>query len=132
MAKYSYVDLTIELGDTAEHDISKYVTSINGWNVENILEEVTGAGESTDRWAAIGFDQKNEVELTGPYDTATNGLVDIIDGWADKTAAKKLKLTFGGTDDVQVDVLLHRAQRNPARGQFHEFVVTLRPTGAIT
>ncbi len=134
MTKYSYVDLEIKLGDTSPptDDISKYVTSINGWNVENVVEEVTGAGESTDRWAAIGFDQKSEVELTGPYDDDSDGLVHIIKNWGDKTETKNLKLAFSPTDSIEVEVLLHRAQRNPARGQFHEFVVTLRPTGAIT
>ena len=135
MAKASFVDLKIELdnGSGSLKDISRFVTSINGWNVERILEEITGAGDATDRWAAIGFLQKNEVELTGPYDDEADGLVALTKSW-DDDSERTLKLTFDAaeSDSAQVEVLLTKVQRNPARGQFHSYVVTLRPTGDIT
>ncbi len=134
MGKESYVDLKIELDDSqgAAKDISKYVTSLNGWNVERLLEEVTGAGESTDRWGAIGFLQKSEVELTGPYDDTADGLVAITKGWNDDSE-RTLTITFDGAeaDSATVECLLNRIQRNPARGAFHTYVVTLRPTGSV-
>ena len=136
MPSYSYTALTIELDDDggSPQDISQYVTQINGWNVERLLEDVTGAGDDTDRWTALGFQQKNPVMLTGPYNDAADGLVDIVNQWTDDTE-RTLTLTFDSptaADVVNVECLLNRVQRNPARGRLTEFIVTLRPTGPIT
>jgi hypothetical protein len=135
MGKESYVNLKIELDDDGgvAQDISQYVTSINGWNVERLLEDITGAGEDTDKWGAIGFEQKNEVELTGPYNDASDGLVALTKGWNDDSE-RTLTLTFDDaeSDSKTVEVLLSRIQRNPARGAFHTYIVSLRPTGDVT
>lgn len=136
MAKFAYPDLKIELDNAtpALQDISAYVTAINGWTKERIVEEITGAGDANDRHADIGFLQKNEVELTGPYDNTADGLLDIVKNWTDGSE-RTLQLTFDGATaaDVEtVECLLVRVQRNPTRGGFTQVVVTLRPTGAIT
>lgn len=136
MTQRSFKDLKIELDTSGAvlTDISQYVTGINGWSKERLLEEVTGAGETTDRWKPLGFLQKGEIELTGPYDDAAGGLVALTKDWSDD-AERTLQLTFDGAtaaDVESMEVLLQQVQRNPARGQLHEYVVTLRPTGAVT
>ena len=136
MGKFAYPDLKIELdkaGDTLQ-DISAYVTEINGWTKERIIEEITGAGDAVDRHADIGFLQKSEVVLTGPYDDTVDKLLDIVKAWNDGTE-RTLQLTFDeGTDaDVEtVECLLKSVARNPTRGGFTQVVVTLQPTGAIS
>ena len=136
MAKFAFPDLKIELDNSGGslQDISAYVKTINGWNKERIVEEITGAGDNDDRWAGIGFLQKNEVELAGEYDNTTDGLLDIAKNWSDDSL-RTLQLTFDGATALDVEVvecLLARVQRNPSRGAFTQVVVTLRPTGAIT
>ena len=136
MANFAFPDLKVELDDGVPtlRDISQFVTAINGYSKERIVEEVTGAGDSTDRWKGIGFEAKAEIELSGPYDDTANGMLAITKGWNDDSE-RTLKLTFDGATALDVEIvecLLKRAQRNPARGQFHQYIVTLQPTGAIT
>lgn len=137
MPQYSYPELKIELDTTtggALVDISKYVTSINGWSKERLAEELTGAGESTDRWGDVGFTMKGEVVLTGPYDDTAAGLVVVTRAWNDGLE-RTLQLTFdvGVAADVEtVECLLIKVERNPKRGGMTEWVATLRPTGAVT
>ncbi len=137
MPLYAYKDLKIELDGTdggALQNISAYVTSINGWSKEKLLEELTAAGDTTDRWGALGFTQKSDVVLTGPYDSTANSLLAIANTWT-TDVTRTLRLTFDGAGalDVQnVECLLAKFERNPKRGAFHEVVVTMKPTGAIT
>lgn len=137
MPQFSYPELKIELDQSdggALTDVSKYVTEINGWTKERLLEELTGAGEATDRWGDVAFLQKSEVVLTGPYDDTALSLVAITRGWS-TGAERSLRLTFdvGVAADVQnVECLLSKVERKPSRGKMTQWVVTLRPTGAIT
>jgi len=133
MTKASFVDLTIQLDDAVgtPQDISAYVTSINGWSKERIIEEVTAAGDADDAWAGIGFLQKSEIVLTGSYDDTEDGLIELCEAWDDDTE-RTLTLTFVSGTTATVECLLKQTQINPSRGVFHAYIATLRPTGAIT
>ena len=136
MALFSFQDLKIEL-DVSEGgglgDISAYVTELTGWTKDAVHEEITSAGDAADRWAYIGLIKKNEITLTGPYDDTANKLVAITKGGLGET--RTLQITFDeGTDaDVEtVETIVTKVERNPQRDQFHQYSVTLRPTGAIS
>ena len=135
MGLEGFPDLTIELDASvggALADISAYVTEIGDYTVEQLLEELSAAGDATDRWAAVGFEQKSEITLSGPYDDQANSLVAItLDG---EGGLRTLKLTFdsGATDTRQVECLIKSTSRAPSRGAFQTYPVTLRPTGAVT
>ena len=134
MGLEGFPDLTIELDNAGDQlkDISAYVTEINGYSVEQILEELSSAGDATDRWAAVGFEQKAEITLAGPYDDQADSLVAItLDG---EGITRTLKLTFdAGTTDVrQVECIIRTSGRNPSRGAFTKYELVLRPTGAVT
>ncbi len=137
MALHGFPALKIELEPTVgagtETDISAYVTEINGFTVEQILEELSSAGDATDRWGIVGFEQKSEIVLSGPYDDTATGLVGLT---MDKEGElRNLKLTFddpGAADTREVDCLIRTTERSPSRGAFHKYTVTFRPTGAIT
>lgn len=130
-----FPDLKIEIDNTvagALTDISAYVTTINGYTVEQILEELSSAGDATDRWAAVGFEQKSEIVLAGPYDDQANSLVALtLDGEGE---VRTLKLTFdvAAADTREVETIIRQTSRNPSRGAFHQYELTLRPTGAVT
>ena len=136
MAKFGYPKLTIELDKTeggALEDISNYVTSINGYEVEAILQDITGAGLTDDAWAYVGFLQKSPIVLSGPYDNTADKLVAATMDKEGET--RTLKLTFDtgvDADTRQVETIINKTGRFPERGKFHEYVLTLRPTGAVT
>jgi hypothetical protein len=132
MAVHGYPNLIISLDGNV---ISGYVTAISGWNVERITEEITGAGDSTDKWAALGFLMKNPVTLSGPFNDVTDGLVDTVESWADDGSEVALVLTFDGVTAAHVatvNVLKGTVNIAPSRGALTQYEVTLRPTGAIT
>ena len=130
-----FPDLKIEIDASvggALVDISAYVTEINSYTVEQILEELTSAGDATDRWDAVGFEQKSEITLSGPYDDQANSLVTLT---LDKEGElRTFKLTFdtGASDTRQVECLIKSTERAPSRGAFHKYTIVLRPTGAVT
>ena len=134
MGLEGFPDLKIELDNAADalKDISAYVTEINGYSVEQILEELSAAGDATDRWAAVGFEQKSEITLAGPYDDQADSLVAItLDG---EGSTRTLKLTFDAavSDVRQVECIIRTSGRNPSRGAFTKYELVLRPTGAVT
>ncbi len=135
MALFGYPDLKIELDDTGStaKDISSVVTSINGYTKEAIIEEITGAGDAVDIWAAIGLVKKSEIVLAGPYDDTTDKMVNITKGALGDT--RTLKLTFDGVTAADVEIvecIIKQISRNPARDALTQYEVTLQPTGAIT
>lgn len=136
MALQGYPDLKIEIDASvggALTDISAYVTAINGYTVEQILEEISAAGDATDRWAAVGFEQKQEITISGPYDDQANSLVALtIDGEGE---LRSFKLTFddpGASDTREVECLIKSTTRSPSRGAFTGYEIVLRPTGAVS
>ncbi len=136
MALQGFPALKIEIDASvggALTDISAYVTEINGYTIEQVLEELTSAGDASDRWAAVGFEQKSEIVLTGPYDDQANSLVNLtLNG---EGQLRSFKLTFddpGASDTREVECLIRMTSRNPSRGAFHAYVLTLRPTGAVS
>ena len=133
MGLEGFPDLKIELDNASDalKDISAYVTEINGYSIEQILEELSAAGDATDRWGVVGFEQKSEITLSGPYDDQTDSLVKItLDG---EGSTRTLKLTFddGATDTRQVECIIRTSGRAPSRGAFTKYEIVLRPTGAV-
>jgi hypothetical protein len=138
MARFGFPDLKIEL-DVAVGgllgDISAFVTEINGYSVEAVLEEVTAANDKDDAWAKVGITRKGEIVLTGPYDDTASKLVAITKATSALGEQRTLKLTFDGAtvlDVKNVETLIQKVERNPKRDALHAYSVTLRPTGAIT
>lgn len=138
MGLFGFPDLKIELDDNTGgtlQDISAYVTEISGWSKEQIIQEITAAGDSDDRWANVGITRKGEIVLTGPYDDTANKLVDITKVASDLGQTRTLQLTFDGATaaDVEtVEAIIMKVERNPSRDALHNYSVTLRPTGAVT
>ena len=138
MALFGFPDLKIQMDIStggALGDMSAYVTEISGYSKEAILQEITAAGDSDDKWAWTNLIKKGEIVLTGPYDNTADKLVVSTRDAADLGAQRTLELTFDGATvaDVEtVEVLISKVERNPARDALHNYSVTLRPTGAIT
>ena len=130
-----FPDLKIELDDTVGGsltDISAYVTEIGDYTVEQLLEELSSAGDASDRWAAVGFEQKSEITLSGPYDDQADSLVAITKNAEGELRTLKLTFDAGVADTRQVECLIKSTSRAPSRGAFHKYTIVLRPTGAVT
>ena len=138
MALFGFPDLKIELDDDSGgtlKDISAYVTEISGYSKEAIVEEITAAGDSDDRWGWTNLVKKGEVVLTGPYDNTVDKLVDITKVASDLGQTRTLQLSFDaavGADVETVEAIIMKVERNPSRDSLHAYSVTLRPTGAVS
>lgn len=129
MTRYGYPNLTIEIdnGGTLK-DISAYVTSINGVDVAQLLEELTAAGDSYPRWGEVGLTQMSEIALAGPYDDAANGPDLLKVGTGEKT----FTATVGGGNSLSVEVIRKSFKWTFTRGEITGYEAVLQPTGTIT
>lgn len=138
MARFGFPDLKIELDVSsggALGDLTLFVTEISDRSIEAILEEITSAGDSVDRWAAVGITKKGEITLTGPYDNTTDKLVLITNQAGDVGETRTLKLTYDGAtaaDVLIVETIIKSTGHNASRDALHAYSVVLQPTGAIT
>ena len=132
MATYGFPDLKIELDDVASaaKDISAYVTSINGANIETILQEITAAGDDQERWVDVVFQRMEEIVLAGPHDDTADGLWSITrDALGNQ---RTLLITIGGSVTIGCEVLIRTNNLGFTVKAKDEYSVTLQPTGAIT
>ena len=138
MAKYGSNSLTIQVDSTeggSLSDISNYITSINGVEVEAVLAESHAFGDSWFEHLATGLRKMNPVVLGGFYDdTASTGpnaiFVGVQDSPADQT--RTLQITWGGSKTTTVEVWIQKYSRMATRNELTRFEVTLQPTGAVT
>ncbi len=134
MAIHGFPNLTITLDDElgGAQNISAYVTHINGLSKEQILEELTAAGDDDERWITVGINLAEPVVLTGPYDDAANSLYDVVAiQWA---TVRTLTLNFddGGADTQNVETYIESVETIVEQGKLNSVVATLQPTGAVT
>lgn len=132
MSIFGYPDLVISLDDEtpALKDISAFVTEFSGWNLEQVLEEITAAGDADDRHAPVGLTVKEAVTLAGPFDDVADGLFDVCE--TTPGAIRTLQLKFDGSTAINVECYIKNRNRRAARGGLQMYEVVLQPTGAIT
>ena len=138
MARFGFPDLIIEMDVSsggALGNITAFVTEISDRSIEAILEEITAAGDTVDKWAAVGITKKGEITLTGPYDNTSDKLVLITNQAGDVGETRTLKLTYDGAtaaDVLIVETIIKSTAHNASRDALHAYSVVLQPTGAIT
>lgn len=138
MAKYGSNSVVVEIDSTeggSLADISQYITSINGVEVEAVLQESQSFGDSWFEHLSTGMRRVSPVVLGGFYDdTATTGpnaiFINVQDAPADAT--RTLKVTWGSTKTTSVEVWIQKYTRQATRNELTRFEVTLQPTGATT
>ena len=133
MAIHGFPDFQISLDDEvpALNNISAYVTGFSGWDLEELLEEITAASDSGDRHAPVGLQTKAPVTVSGPYDEVANGLVDVTA--TSKGSIRTLLISFdAAATTIEVECYIKSTSTKPTRGALTIFEVVLQPTGAIT
>ena len=129
MAKYSSKDLTITYGGT---DMTQHVRSINGVDIEAILEESHSFGDTWFESLSTGMKRMNPIELGGLYDdTATTG-PDAKFGPTALGTSASLVITWGGTKTTTVTAFVAKYSRGAQLGALTNYSVTLQPSGTVT
>lgn len=132
MTLRGYPGFQISLDDEvpALKNISAFVTEFSGLNLEEVLEELTAASDSEDRYAPVGLQKKEPITISGPYDDVADGLVDVTK--TSKGSIRTLTLSFdGAATTATVEVYIKSVNTRPTRGGFTMIDVVVQPTGAL-
>lgn len=132
MANFGYDDLTVEIDDAVSgslQDISNEVWTINGMDVQAVLQESHGAGDSWMEKLFTGLKQAADITITGPYDDGAGTATGYLQGGEGEV--RTFQLTWDGTATSTVEVLIQSFKRLPARGTVTGYEAILVPTGAV-
>ncbi len=133
MARYGYPDLKIEFDNSSDalQDMSQYIMDAPpSFDREQILEEITAAGDNDEAHAKVGLTKVAPITMGGAYDDAASTGPDVIFNAIGDT--RTLKITWGSSKTSSVECIIQNYVRTPARGELTKFEVTLQPTGAVT
>lgn len=134
MANYGSAALKIELTDSGatSRDISNLVRTINGIDVEAVIEQSHAFGDAWEESVYTGFAKSAAVTLGGLYDDVANG-PDAL--WS-RGATRVLKFTWnnltGAGKTTSVSVIMQKYTRSPVVEKAHAFTMILQPTGAVS
>ena len=133
MAKYSSADLKIEIDNSGGTpvDLSAYIDTIDGFNMEALTQESTPFGVDAEEHLAVGISRTNPVTVEGFYDdTAASGPDAVLNSIGD---TRTLTITWDGdSNSDSVEAIIQTYNRTPTRGELTRFSCTLLPTGAVT
>jgi len=116
-------------------DITQYVQSINGFQMESVVEEVHTFGDSWEEYLPVGIGKLAPIEIEGLWDDTADGLVDLMGGRVPETPTtntRTLKITWAGTKTSSVETILQTFETNPERNSLTRCRVVLQPYGTIT
>lgn len=137
MAKYGSNSVTINFDNSGGTPVnmSDYILTINGVDIEAILEESHSFGKSWREFLATGIRQVGEITLGGFYDdTASSGPDAIFNAVASGPSAgtRTLQVVYGGGKSTSVECVIKAYNRRPVRGELTKFEVVLAPSGQVT
>lgn len=133
MASYGSDDVVIEFDVTdggSLTDISQYIQSINGIDVESIMEMSHTFGDAWEEHLPVGVKKMGEITLEGLYDDGAN--VSGAFFTSAHTQTRTFKITYGSTKTTSVETWITKRSRKPQRNALTRFSVTLQPTGTVT
>lgn len=137
MAKYGSPSIVVKIDDSGgtPQDITQYVQTINGIEVEALTEESHPFGVAWVAALATGLKKMADVVIGGLYDdTITTGPDALLNALpaGPATPTRTLEITYGGTKKTTVEVIIAKYVRTAVRGSLHRYEATLRPTGTVT
>ena len=127
MAKYGQNDFMISVGGT---DMSSHVDTINGADIEALVQQTDGFGDTWMEQLYVGVRRMDPVVCEGFYDDVANGPSDVFSGSAIGSIVAVI-LTWGGAKTTSFNAVISSWGRNPGRGELHRFTATLTPTGVV-
>jgi len=135
MARYGWDDVSIVVdksdGGTTQ-EMKAYIQTINGLDVEAILEDMTVMGSAWEASEYVGLKRGSPIVITGPYDdTATVG-PDVVFGVTGITGFPALASSPGVGPRPPPSSHAPEVPQNPAKGALTHYEATLVPTSTIT
>jgi len=134
MAKYGQDDFDIEVDDSDGGSLTSmkaYVDTIDGMEVERILEQSDTFGDSWVEQLYTGIRRGNTFTIEGFYDdTASTGPDAVFNGTHVQT--RSVRLTWGGTKTSSFEAWFQKYRRMAVRGRLTRYQVTIVPSGAVT
>ena len=108
--------------------------SINGVEVEAILQESHSFGDSWFEHLSTGLRKMNPLVVGGFFDDVASGPNAIFIGVQDAPAdaSRTVEITWGGTKTTTVEVWIQKYTRKATRNELTAYEATLQPTGSVT
>lgn len=117
-------------GADAAHDISDYIRSLSGIQVEPLLQEGTAFGESWTKHHFVGVRQGAVITMAGYYDDVAGSPHSYFGQPGDIGAERMLEFSFTSTlDTFRTPAKLTRYSRVPSLGGLMEWEAEWSPTG---
>lgn len=117
-------------------DISQYIQTINEVDVESLVEDSRGFGDSWEEMLPIGVGKMAPIELGGLYESSTSGPNGLFVGRVPETpssSTRTLKVTWIATaNNTSVETYLLNYKRAADRNGLTKFTARLQPTGTVT
>lgn len=132
MAKYGSNSVTVEVDNSSGTlvDLTEYINSINGMDIEAITEDTTVFGDTWQENTYVGVKKANSIQIKGFYDdTATTGPDAVLNALGD---TRTFQLTYGNSKSSSVEAIITKYVRIPTVSKLTEFECDLTPTGAVT
>jgi hypothetical protein len=132
MAQYGSNNLKVEFADSGAtlRDMSSYVRTINGFDVQAILVEGHTFGDTWVKSLFTNIKKAADVVMGGYYNDAASTGPDAV--FNAVGASRELKLTWGGTKTSDCTSLILNYKRLPVLNDLTKFEVTVRPSGTVT
>lgn len=138
MANYGQPDFKFSIGTasgvalSALKDISQYIITINGINLEALTQQSDAFGDSWVEQLYTGVKKGDDIVIGGFYnDVAASGPHAIMGQTSDLGADRPFEADFGASDVANGRVVIAKYGRMPSRGQLTGYQATLRITGAV-
>lgn len=134
MTKFGSDDLAINFDNASGTpvDVSAEILEFNGLDVEALLEESHGFGETFAAMLFCGVKRLADITLSGFYDDLTPDGTDEIFNAIGNTTTRTLAVTWGGTNISSVETVIKRYVHRMIRRECTKFEVVLMATGAVT
>jgi hypothetical protein len=139
MANYGPTSVVIKYDVTdggALTDITAYVQTINGIDIEEIMEETRSLGDAWEEFLPVGVAKMAPIELSGLYDDASSPAPNVVFGGripaGPAQVTRSFQVTWGSTKTTSVETHLVKFTRTADKSALTRYSVTLQPTGTVT
>ena len=137
MAKYGFnqtlFGVTTASGSTTIKDLSQYVDTWSGADIEAILQESHTMGDSWKEFLYTNIRELKPITLDGFYDdVAASGPHAVFGQTSDLGAQRDAECDFGASDIIHFTYLLRSYKRQPTRNELTRYSAVLQPTGAVS
>ena len=137
MAKSTPADIVVsyDASNGSLIDISQYVQTLGGIELENLIEETHTFGDSYEESTPVGIARWAQIEVGGLYDDTSGGPNDLFNAalpTSPNDATRTFKVEWGGNAATEVETILIKYTRVPDRSALTKFSATLQPVGTPT